>query len=134
LSTATAVLKWLKADDDYSLTIAPLASDIFITVSTTNAQVLDLSWSVMAVFTVSGKPLGNMFLQGNTVHVVPVQQPTVPPPLPAPPPATSSTPKSVQRQEQLQKQQYVFIGKLLKAWGRLVVLLDPKPNQLSRKR
>jgi hypothetical protein len=97
---------------------------------TTNTQVFDSSWSATAVFTVSGEPLGNAFLQGNTAHVVPVSQPTVPPPPPAPPPATTSTPEPAQKQEQLQKQRHVFIGKPLKAWGRLVVLPDPdQPEQ-----
>jgi hypothetical protein len=109
----------------------PLA--ITIPNSTTNTQVFDSSWSATAVFTVSGEPLGNAFLQGNTAHIVPVKQPTAPPPPPAPPPATSSTPEIAQKQEQLQKQRHVFIRKPLKAWGRLVVLPDPKPDQLERK-
>jgi hypothetical protein len=85
------------------------------------------------VFTVSGEPLGNAFLQGNTAHVVPVQQPTVPPPPPAPPPATSSTDEPTQKQEQPQKQRHVFIGKPLESWGRLVVLPDPEPDQPEQK-
>ncbi|KAN0136396.1 hypothetical protein V8E53_005764, partial [Lactarius tabidus] len=59
----------------------------------------------------------------------PVSQPTVPPPPPAPPPATSSTDGPTQKPEQPQKQCHVFIGKPLKAWGRFVVLPDPKPDQ-----
>jgi hypothetical protein len=95
---------------------------ITIPAATTNTQVFDSSWSATAVFTVSGEPLGNAFLQGNTAHVVPVQQPTVPPPPPAPPPATSS-----------QKQRHVFIGKPLESWGRLVVLPDPEPDLPEQK-
>jgi hypothetical protein len=81
---------------------------ITILITTTNTQVFDLSWSMMAIFTVSGEPLGNVFLQGNTVHIVPIQQPTVPPPPPAPPPATTSTPEPVQKQEQHQEKASVL--------------------------
>ena len=48
------------------------------TAATANVQVFDSSWSATAFITVSGEPLGNAFLHGNTAHVVPVsQQPTV---------------------------------------------------------
>jgi hypothetical protein len=86
---------------------------MMITSPTTNTQVFDSSWSATAVVTVSGEPLGNAFLQGNTAHVVPVQQPTVPPPPPAPHPPTSSTPEPAQKQEDLP---------------------DPDPDQLEQKK
>ena len=83
---------------------------------TANMPVFDSSWSATPVFTVSGEPLGNAFLHGNTAHVVPV----VPPPLrPTPPATNSSTPETTQT-AQTHKHRYVFIGKPLKAWGRLV--------------
>ena len=79
------------------------------------------------MLTLSGEPLGNAFLHGNTAHVVPV----VPPPLHrTPPPATnSSTPETAQTQ----KHRYVFIEKPRKACGPLVSLPDPEPDQFERK-
>ena len=89
-----------------------------------NVQVFDSSWSATAVFTVSGEPLVNAFLHGNTAHVVPVQQQlTLPLPPPALPPATGLTPELSQ---ELQKRPYMFIRKLRKAWERLVSLPDPE--------
>ena len=79
----------------------------------------------MPVFTVSGEPLGNEFLHGNTAYVVPVVQP--PPPTP-PSAASSSTPETAQTQ----KCQYVFIGEPRKAWGRLMSFPDPEPDQFER--
>lgn len=62
------------------------------TAAATNVQVFDSSWSATAVFTVSGEPLDNEFLHGNTAHVVPVQQQiTVPLPPPVLLPVTSLT-------------------------------------------
>ena len=91
-----------------------------------NMPVFDSSWSATPVFTVSGEPLGNAFLHGNTAHVVPLVLPLPP----TPPPATnSSTPETAQTQ----KRRYVFIGKPRKAWGRLVSLPDPEPNQFEQK-
>ena len=96
--------------------------------ATTNAPVFDSGWSATPVFTVSGEPLGNAFLHGNTAHVVPVpQQPTISLPPPAPPSATISRPETTQTQTQ--KHRYVFIGKPREAWGRLVSLPDPEPDQ-----
>ena len=97
------------------------------TAATGNAPVFDSSWSATPVFTVSGEPLDNAFLHGNTAHVVPV----VPPPPPTPPPVTSLTPETAQTQTQ--KHRYVFIGKARKAWGRLVSLPDPDPDQYEQK-
>ena len=82
--------------------------------TTTDAQAFDESWSATAVFTVSGEPLGSAFLQGNVARIVP-------------PPATSATPQSTQ--EQPKQRRYVFIGKPLEAWGRIVLLPDPEPEQ-----
>ena len=100
------------------------------TAGTANAPVFDSGWSATLVFSVSGDPLGNAFLHGNTAHAVPVsQQPTVPLLPPAPPSATISTLETAQTQ----KHRYVFIGKPRKAWGRLVSLPDPEPDQHERK-
>ena len=95
------------------------------TAATADGPVFDSSWSATAVFTLSGEPLGNAFLRGNTAHVVPVV-----PPLPsAPSPATSSTPETAQ----MQKHRDLFNGKPRKAWGCLVSLPDPEPEQHKQK-
>jgi hypothetical protein len=94
----------------------------------TPAQVFDGSWSATAVFTVSGEPLGSAFLQGNTARIVPAPQATTPPP------ATSSIHQPTQEQQQVQKRRYVFVGKPLKGWGRLVSLPDPEPDQPVQKK
>ncbi|KAI9436062.1 hypothetical protein H4582DRAFT_2079203 [Lactarius indigo] len=61
------------------------------TMTTTDAQVFDGSWSATAVFTVSGESLGSEFLHG----IVPVSQPTTSPPpaatTPAAPPLSPPT-------------------------------------------
>ena len=95
------------------------------TAATADGPVFDSSWSATAVFTLSGEPLGNAFLRGNTAHVVPVV-PLLPS---APSPATSSTPETAQ----MQKHRDLFNGKPRKAWGCLVSLPDPEPEQHKQK-
>ncbi|KAI9436874.1 hypothetical protein H4582DRAFT_364219 [Lactarius indigo] len=57
------------------------------TMTTTDAQVFDGSWSATAVFTISGESLGSEFLHGNKAGIVPVSQPTTSPALAATTPA-----------------------------------------------
>ena len=95
------------------------------TAATADGPVFDSSWSATAVFTLSGEPLANAFLRGNTAHVVPVV-PLLPS---APSPATSSTPETAQ----MQKHRDLFNGKPRKAWGCLVSLPDPEPEQHKQK-
>ena len=96
------------------------------TTPTANMPVFDSSWNATPVFTVSGEPLSNAFLQGNTAHVIPV----IPPLPPTPPPsANSSTPETVQTH----KHRYMFIGKPRKAWGRLVSLPNLEPDRQKGK-
>ncbi len=102
--------------------------------TTADTQVFDRSGSATAVFTVSGEPLGSAFLHVNKARIVPDPQATVSPSAAATTTvATSSIPKPAQKeqqqQQQLQRRRYVFIGKLLKAWGRLVSLPDPEHDQ-----
>ena len=105
-----------------------------MTMTTADTQVFDRSGSATAVFTVSGEPLGSAFLHVNKARIVPDPQATVSPSAAATTTvATSSIPKPAQKeqqqQQQLQRRRYVFIGKLLKAWGRLVSLPDPEHDQ-----
>src|SRR6266702_8135767 len=102
------------------------------TMTTADTQVFDRSGSATAVFTVSGEPLGSAFLHVNKARIVPNPQAMVSPSAATTTTvATSSIPKPAQKQQQLQLQRrrYVFIGKPLKAWGRLVSLPDPEHDQ-----
>ncbi|KAH9963612.1 hypothetical protein BC827DRAFT_1193088 [Russula dissimulans] len=84
------------------------------------------------VFTVTGEPMGEVYLDGNKTRVVPIQ-PAGPSHTtrtstfrlspPAPSATTTAKPK---------KRRYVYIGKRRKAWGRLVSVPDPE-EQLQKK-
>ncbi|KAH9027273.1 hypothetical protein EDB85DRAFT_1566143 [Lactarius pseudohatsudake] len=98
-----------------------------MTTTTADAQVFDGSRSAMAVFTVSGEPLGSAFFHGNKARIVSVSQPRA---FPTAATTTHTTPTTItaspivpepaQKQRQRQRRQHVFIGKSRKTWVRLV--------------
>ena len=100
---------------------------ITLTTPTANMPVLDSSLSATPVFTVSGELLCQCVLtrkHGTRCSRSPTTATSY-----APPPATNSTTPET---AQTQKHRYVFIGKPRKAWGRLVSLPDPEPDQFER--
>ncbi|KAI0292223.1 hypothetical protein B0F90DRAFT_281454 [Multifurca ochricompacta] len=92
-----------------------------------------------ALFTVSGEPLGEVFLNGgNVAHVVLTQQQPImkapsassasAPQLTLKTPAPPATSVPVPRRK---RRIHVYIGKQLKAWGRVVLI--PEPNEEKQK-
>ncbi|KAI9452344.1 hypothetical protein F5148DRAFT_1236421 [Russula earlei] len=70
------------------------------------------------VFTVTGEPLGEAFMEGNKTRVLPLQSARS---LPSKPTCRRTLPAARRR--------YVYIGKRLRAWGRLVSVPDPEGQQ-----
>jgi hypothetical protein len=89
------------------------------------------------VFTVTGELMGEVISDGNKTRIVPIQ-PGGPSPTfhLSPPPATALT-TVMDASPSLppakpKKRRYVYVGKRLKAWGRLVSVPDPE-EQLQKK-
>jgi len=87
--------------------------------------------------TLSGEPRDEATMLTRTV---PTQLSTPPPSIPASASATAmsaaadTSPRTLSAPQHKRRRRYVYIGKRLKAWGRLVSIPDPEEGQQERQR
>jgi hypothetical protein len=105
-----------------------------------------------AVFTVTGEPLGEAFVEGNTARIGPIRPAaplsmftSTPRSAPAPPREPLGSITTILPHDRREappdlpmykggRRQYVFVGKPLKSWGRLVSLPDPEEQKKKTRR